>query len=132
MKRITLTLDSRQKVTTDAAARVYGTKIRPTYVARTGLLGIRSQPTPARYPAHLGIDELFSRPYLTITIAATLLDVTFRSASLNVRKLVDAGMLEELPGRTYGRIFRAREILNALEATIPQPEHERISKDVEP
>ena len=31
--------------------------------------------------------------------------------------LVTAGILEELPGRKYGRNFRAREILEVLEAT---------------
>ncbi|MDZ4689097.1 MAG: Fic family protein [Planctomycetaceae bacterium] len=62
------------------------------------------------------IDELFRRPYLTISQAADRLDVTFRSASLNVGKLVKAGILEELPGRSYGRIFRAREVIEILEA----------------
>jgi Fic family protein len=62
------------------------------------------------------IDELFHRPYLSITQVATALDVTFRSASLNVSKLVEAGILEELPGRTYARIFRAAAIIEVLEA----------------
>ncbi len=65
------------------------------------------------------IDELFCRPYLTITQAAEQLQVTFRSASLNVDKLVKAAILEELPGRSYGRIFRAREIIETLEASNP-------------
>ena len=38
------------------------------------------------------------------------------SASQNVEKLVSAGILEELPGRKFGRIFLAREILEVLEA----------------
>lgn len=62
------------------------------------------------------IDGLFDHPYLTISQAAQALEVTFRSASLNVGKLVDAGILEELPGRSYGRIFRAPNILATLEA----------------
>ena len=62
------------------------------------------------------IDELFHQPYLTISSAKSVLNVTFRSASLNVEKLVTAGILEELPGRTYARVFRAREIIEALEA----------------
>jgi Fic family protein len=62
------------------------------------------------------IDDLFGRPYLTISQAAERLGVTFRSASLNVGKLVKAGILEELPGRNYGRIFRARAIVEVLEA----------------
>lgn len=62
------------------------------------------------------VDDLFRRPYLTIRVAVAVLDVTFRAASLNVGKLVAAGILEEMPGRKYGRIFFAREILNVIEA----------------
>ena len=86
------------------------------------LLGIwqryRQQFQTARSSASLLklIDELFHQPYLTISSAKSVLNVTFRSASLNVEKLVAAGILEELPGRKYGRIFRAREILEVLEA----------------
>ncbi len=65
------------------------------------------------------IDQLFHLPYLTISLAKSILDVTFRSASLNVEKLVAGGILEELPGRKYGRIFRAREILELLDAINP-------------
>jgi Fic family protein len=63
------------------------------------------------------IDNLFDRPYLTFSSAKTLLKVTFRSAQLNVLKLVAAGILHELPGRKYGRIFLAREIIDILEAS---------------
>lgn len=63
------------------------------------------------------VDDLFHRPYLTFTQAAKTLDVTFRAAQLNVSKLVDAGILHELPGRTYGRMFVAHEILKTLEAS---------------
>ncbi len=66
------------------------------------------------------IDQLFHLPYLTVGMAKSILGVTFRSASLNIEKLVAGGILEELPGRKYGRIFRAREILEVLEAIDPQ------------
>ena len=66
------------------------------------------------------IEQLFHLPYLTVGLAKSILGVTFRSASLNVEKLVAGGILEELPGRKYGRIFRAREILELLEAIDPQ------------
>jgi len=62
------------------------------------------------------VDALFSRPYLTFSAARHVLGVTFRSAQLNVRKLIAEGILEELPGRSYGKIFVAREVLNVLEA----------------
>ena len=63
------------------------------------------------------VDDLFHRPYLTFTQAAKTLDVTFRAAQLSVSKLVDASILQELPGRTYGRMFVAHEILKTLEAS---------------
>lgn len=63
------------------------------------------------------VDELFTRPYLTFGAARHVLGVTFRSAQLNVRKLIAAGILEELPGRSYGKIFVAREVLDVLEAS---------------
>ncbi len=84
----------------------------------------RSQFQTARSSALLlrMIDGLFDRPYVTITQAARSLDITYRSASLSVMKLVEVGILEELPGRSYGRIFRAPRILAALEsATITPP-----------
>ena len=62
------------------------------------------------------IDQLFHLPYLTVGSAKSILGVTFRAASLNVEKLVAGGILHELPGRKYGRIFLAREILEVLEA----------------
>lgn len=61
------------------------------------------------------IDELFDRPYITFTRAREVLGVTYRSAQLNVQKLAAAGILHELPGRKYGRIFVAKEIVEVLE-----------------
>lgn len=66
------------------------------------------------------IDNLFDRPYLTFSSAKAVLNVTFRSAQLNVLKLVAAGILKEVPGRKYGRIFIAREIVDILEAPEPK------------
>jgi Fic family protein len=66
------------------------------------------------------IDGLFDRPYLTFSSAKTLLNVTFRSAQSNVLKLVAAGILRGVPGRKYGRIFIAREIVDILEAPKPK------------
>jgi Fic family protein len=61
------------------------------------------------------IDALFDRPYITVTGAAKIMKVTFRAANMNVAKLVDAGILHELPGRSYRRIFRAAKIVRLLE-----------------
>lgn len=67
------------------------------------------------------IDALFDRPYLTFSGAKQILGVTFRAAQLNVHKLVAAGILHESPGRKYGRIFLAREIINTIETEVKTP-----------
>jgi hypothetical protein len=71
------------------------------------------------------IDGLFHLPYLTFSSAKILLSVTFRSAQLNVLKLVAAGILLEVPGRKYDRIFIAREIVDILEAPEPSDSDQR-------
>ncbi len=60
------------------------------------------------------VDHLFERPAVTIGQAKELLDVTWRAASLNVEKLIEAGILREITGRARNRIFVADEILELL------------------
>ena len=60
------------------------------------------------------VDALFERPAITIGAAATLLGVTPASASANIAKLEDAGILEEITGRTRDRVYVARGILNIV------------------
>ena len=64
------------------------------------------------------IDELFASPYLTVPIAAGRLNVTQRSASLNISKLVDLGIVVEITGRQRYRVFEAREVVQMLSADI--------------
>ena len=60
------------------------------------------------------VDHLFAQPAIRIAMAEEVLGVTFRAASLNVGKLVDAGILQEITGRERNRVFVAREILGLL------------------
>lgn len=62
------------------------------------------------------VDELFSYPVITIAQAAEHLDVTQRSAALNIEKLIDEGILDEATGRQRNRIFVAPEIIQIIEA----------------
>jgi Fic family protein len=66
------------------------------------------------------IDHLFKSPSITIRRAASLLKVTSVSASHNVNKLVDAGILTERTGRKWGRIFVARDILKFMDRRTPR------------
>jgi Fic family protein len=67
----------------------------------------------ARSSSLLGtlIDELFSVPTLTISQAARITAVTAASASSNLQKLVELGIVTETTGRQRGQIFMAKEIL---------------------
>jgi Fic family protein len=59
-------------------------------------------------------DSLFESPVLTIPQAQRLLRVTYRSAKLNVEKLVSAGLLQQLGEESYGKTYLAREILEIV------------------
>lgn len=78
---------------------------------RTRLLGARSSSLPLRL-----VDELFMRPAITIGRAQATLRVTWRSAQLNVDKLVRAEIVEEMTGQPRNRVYLAREIVSLLEA----------------
>lgn len=62
------------------------------------------------------VDELFSYPVITIAQAAEHLNVTQRSAALNIEKLIDEGILNEATGRQRNRIFVAPKIIQIIEA----------------
>ena len=58
------------------------------------------------------VDDLFEYPVLTVPRAARRLGITHRAASLNIQKLVGAGLLEEVTGRTRYRLFVAQAIID--------------------
>jgi Fic family protein len=62
------------------------------------------------------VDGLFAYPALTIARARNILDVTYRSAQLNVEKLEKAGILKEHNGRKRNRVYVANEILDIIAA----------------
>lgn len=61
------------------------------------------------------LDELFVNPYLTATRAARVLDVTAPTARQAIALLRDEDLLSEVTGRSWGRIYLARPILEAIE-----------------
>jgi Fic family protein len=65
------------------------------------------------------VDSLFGSPAVTIGSASKMLKVTHRAATLNIGKLVDAGILQEVTGRLRSRVFVAREIVRAVEEDLP-------------
>lgn len=67
------------------------------------------------------IDELFKTPSITIGRTAKVLDITNASASANLHKLVEAGILVERTGRVRNQRFAAPGILEFFEKNLPEP-----------
>jgi cell filamentation protein, protein adenylyltransferase len=80
------------------------------------LHGARASTLPLRL-----VDRLFEQPAVTTALAQEFLEVTRRSAALNIEKLVEAGILREVTGRARNRIFVADEILS-LVGERPEPD----------
>lgn len=60
------------------------------------------------------VDSLIGYPYITVSQAAGLHGVTYPPANSAIAKLVEMGILREVTGRDYGRVFvapRMRAIL---------------------
>jgi Fic family protein len=64
------------------------------------------------------LDLLFDRPIVTVRQVEGVLGVPYRSASRYVEKLVQLGILREITGQARNRIFRADEILSAIEGSL--------------
>jgi Fic family protein len=65
------------------------------------------------------LDELFKQPYVTVASAAELLEVTDPTASKSIRRMVEAGLLQEVTGRDWGRIYAATPILSIISRQLP-------------
>lgn len=59
-------------------------------------------------------DALFEYPVVTIPQAQRILGVTYRTAQLNVAKLVDAGILAQIGNVSYGKVFFAKDIIEII------------------
>ncbi|HEY6928600.1 MAG TPA: Fic family protein [Thermoanaerobaculia bacterium] len=61
------------------------------------------------------LDVLFQNPYITVARAQKILKVTNPTARAAVGELQRARILEEISGRTWGRLYLAKPILRILE-----------------
>jgi Fic family protein len=61
------------------------------------------------------LDVLFERPILNIRQLEAALNVPYRTAQRYIERLVEIGVLREATGRARNRIYRADEVLMALE-----------------
>lgn len=60
------------------------------------------------------VDTLFETPALTIASAQHALQVTHRAATVNIERLVEEGLLDEVPKAGRTRRFIARRILDVI------------------
>lgn len=60
------------------------------------------------------LDLMFRRMVVSIPDVATALNITYRAAQQNVEKLVEAGMLVELPRYKNPKLFAAMEVVNIV------------------
>lgn len=65
------------------------------------------------------LDTLFINPYTNAARAAEQLGVTAPTATKTIRQLERAGMLTEVTGRDWGRVWVAKPILRAVESVKP-------------
>jgi Fic family protein len=61
------------------------------------------------------VDRLLSNPYVTIAAAAEVLEVSIPTATRTVRLLESKGILREITGKGWGKIYVATRVLEALE-----------------
>jgi len=86
----------------------------------------RLQSLRERYREHLqatraaarllqAVDLLFAQPVLTVRQVEAALSVNFTTAQRYVGQLADLGLLHEITGQARNRVYRAEEILQAIE-----------------
>ncbi len=61
------------------------------------------------------IEDLVGQPILTATWAAGHYGVSYQAANEAISRLVRDGVLEEMTGRKYGRLFASRRVLATIE-----------------
>ncbi len=61
------------------------------------------------------VDELFVNPYLSVSRAQRILGVSNPTARQAVKLLQREGVLEEVTGRRWGRVYLSRTVLRAIE-----------------
>lgn len=64
------------------------------------------------------VDLLFDRPLLTVRQVETALGCDYPAAQRYVEQLVKAGILEEITGKARNRVFRASQIIAAIDEPI--------------
>jgi Fic family protein len=65
------------------------------------------------------VDQLFQNPYITVAAAEKAMKVSNPTARAAITFLQEKGMLREITGREWGRMYVAHEILDAIGSESP-------------
>jgi len=71
------------------------------------------------------VDFLFAQPVFTVKRVGDTLGVDFSAAQRYVSHLEEEGLVEEITGQARNRIYRASELLKAIEAPISEEEERK-------
>ena len=77
-----------------------------------------------KFRARSLLDELFSNPYINSARATDRLAVDRKTAQKSIDLLKDMGILKEITGKSWGRVWVARPILDIIENPPPMDEDE--------
>ncbi|USO00122.1 MAG: Fic family protein [Phycisphaeraceae bacterium] len=66
------------------------------------------------------VDWLFTRPAVRTADVAKRLEIRPQAAQRHVDRLVEKGILTEVTGRNYNRVYVAKRIVGAIELELPQ------------
>jgi Fic family protein len=72
--------------------------------------------------SHLAM-EIFTKPYLTVREASSILDMSYNTANSAVGKLEEDGVLEEITGQSRNRVFRAEEVFHIIQKPADELEY---------
>jgi Fic family protein len=79
-------------------------------------MAARIREVPIRGVGQRIAEDLIGQPVTTPTYASDLYNVNYPAANQAIARLVDLGLLEELTGRNYGRMFGCRRVIDILDA----------------
>lgn len=73
------------------------------------------------------VDMMFAQPFVSIPEIAAKLHVSYPTAQRYVQQIVGFGLLREVTGKARNRLYRADEILEAIERPL-DPSHSAVTK----
>ncbi len=65
------------------------------------------------------VNDLLEYPVITVTQAASKHNVTFPPANAAIQRMVKLGILREVTGRTYGRVYICPGVMQAVDQPLP-------------